>query len=329
MVKLKTILKIVFSLGLLSYLIYQAEPEKIFSIINRIWTGGNFIYVIFAIITFKIAIVVYAFRWQVLLKGYGIHIGILMLFRFYLIGLFFNNFLPTGIGGDITRIYNLIQEAGDRTIGFASVMIERILGITSTLILTMFSLTWLLGSFSTNRILYINILLLIFILLFFYLVFNRKYPESLAEKVKKIKLFKFGERIDKLFEAIRYFQDKKIVYIKVISVSLFAQVLVILMHYFCVLALKIDVSIFYLFLVVPVTFLLTMLPSINGLGVRDGGFVFLLGKKGISNAAALSLSFLAIIVPMIVSIAGAILFIIQKKKSKLEGIKSVEKTIQL
>ena len=327
MVKLKTIIKIVFSLGLLAYLIHLAEPEKIFSIISRIWTGGQFIYVLLAILTFTFALVIYAYRWQVLLKGYNVHVSVFKLFKFYLIGLFFNNFLPTGIGGDITRIYNLIQEAGDRTIGFASVMTERLLGITSTLILTLFSLTWLLGSFSTNRILYLNIGLLIFILLFFYLVFNRMYPESLAEKIKKIKLFKLGERIDKLFEAIRYFQDKKIVYVKVISVSLFAQALVIIMHYFCVLALGLDVSVLYLFLVVPVTFLLTMLPSINGLGVRDGGFVFLLGKKGISTAAALSLSFLAIIIPMIVSIAGAFLFILQKKNSKKGDIQSVEKTI--
>jgi glycosyltransferase 2 family protein len=327
MVKLKTILKIVFSLGLLSYLIYQANPEKILAILSRIWTGGHSIYIFLAIITFTLAIIVYAYRWQVLLKGYNTHIGLNKLFKFYLIGLFFNNFLPTGIGGDITRIYNLIQESGDRTIGFASVMTERLLGITSTLILTLFSLTWLLGSFSTNRILYINIVLLILIILFFYLVFNRKYPESLAQKVKNIKLFKFGERIDKLFEAIRYFHDKKIVYIKVITVSLFAQALVIIMHYFCVLALDLDISILYLFLVVPVTFLLTMLPSINGLGVRDGGFVFLLGKKGISTAASLSLSFLAIIVPMIVSIVGAILFVIQKRNSKIEDIKNVEKII--
>jgi len=327
MVKLKTIIKIVFSIGLLAYLIHLADPEKIFSIISRIWTGGQFIYVLLAILTFTFAIVIYAYRWQVLLKGYNVHVSVFKLFKFYLIGLFFNNFLPTGIGGDITRIYNLIQEAGDRTIGFASVMTERLLGITSTLILTLFSLTWLLGSFSTNRILYLNIGLLVFILLFFYLVFNRMYPETFAEKIKKIKLFKLGERIDKLFEAIRYFQDKKIVYVKVISVSLFAQALVIIMHYFCVLALGLDVSVLYLFLVVPVTFLLTMLPSINGLGVRDGGFVFLLGKQGISTAAALSLSFLAIIIPMIVSIAGAFLFILQKKNSKIEDIQSVKKTI--
>jgi len=320
---LKTILKVIFSLGLLSYLVYLANPQKIIETMNRIGQGGNSFYIILAILIFIIALFVYAWRWQVLLKGYNVEIGIIPLFKFYLIGLFFNNFLPTGIGGDVARIYSLVQITGDRTVGFASVMTERLLGITSTLLLALFSLVWLLGSFSTNKILYLNVGLLIMILLFFYLVLNRKYPASLAEKIKKINLFKFGERIDKLFEAIRYFQDKKIVYVQVVLVSLFAQLLVIVMHYFIVLALDLEITFLYLVLAVPVTFLLSMLPAINGIGVRDGGFVFLLAKKGISTAGALSLSFLAILVPMLVSIGGAFLFIVQKKKLKLEDMKSV------
>ncbi len=323
----KTIIKILFSLGLLSYLVYLAEPQKIFIILSRIWSGGNFVFLVLAIFSFIIALIIYAWRWQVLLKGYNIKINLFILFRFYLIGLYFNNFLPTGIGGDITRIYNLIQIAGDRTTGFASVMIERMLGITSTLILTLFSLIWLLSSFGTNRILYLNLGLLCLILLFFYLVFNRKYPESFANTIKKIQIFKLGERIDKLFDAIRYFQDKKIIYVQVILISLMAQALVILMHYFLVLALNLDISFLYLLLVVPITFLLTMLPSINGLGVRDGGFVFLLAKKGISTAGALSLSLLAIIIPILVSLWGAVLFILQKKQTKLEDGEIVEKSI--
>lgn len=326
MAKLKTTIKVIFSLGLLIYLIYLANPQKILEIISRIWTGGHIIYFLLAIQTFIIALIIYAWRWQVLLRGYQLNISIIQLFNFYLIGLFFNNFLPTGIGGDIIRIYSLIQKAGERTIGFASVMTERLLGIASTLVITLISLIWLLGSFSTNRILYINIFLLCIILLFFYLVLNRKYPDSFAEKGKKIKLFKLGERIDKLFEAIRFFQNKKIVYVKVILISLLAQALIILMHYFLVLALSLDISLLYLILVVPLTFLLTMLPSINGLGVRDGGFVFLLSREGISTAGALSLSFMAIIIPMLVSCAGAILFVMQKKKLKLEEIKFVEKS---
>jgi glucose uptake protein GlcU len=68
-----------------------------------------------------------------------------------------------------------------------------------------------------------------------------------------------------------------------------------------------------------------MLPSINGLGVREGGFVILLGKIGVSEAAAVSLSFLSILIPMIISIAGGILFMMQKKIPDKKDLENVEK----
>ena len=82
-----------------------------------------------------------------------------------------------------------------------------------------------------------------------------------------------------------------------------------------------------MFLVVPITFMLAMLPSINGLGFREGGYVVLLGKIGISKAAALSLSFLTILIPIFISIIGGILFLFQKKITKKEEIEIVQESI--
>ena len=67
--------------------------------------------------------------------------------------------------------------------------------------------------------------------------------------------------------------------------------------------------------------------SANGLGFRDGGYVILLGKIGVSKAAALSLSFLAILIPMLISIAGGILFMLQKKGEKEKEVEIAEKGI--
>ena len=64
-----------------------------------------------------------------------------------------------------------------------------------------------------------------------------------------------------------------------------------------------------------VTFIITILPSINGIGIREFGFISLLSKAGVSNATALSLSFLNLIIPMILSLSGAVLFVLQKHKS--------------
>jgi glucose uptake protein GlcU len=82
-----------------------------------------------------------------------------------------------------------------------------------------------------------------------------------------------------------------------------------------------------MFIVVPITFLLSMLPSINGIGFRDGGYVVFLARIGISKAAALSLSFLTLLIPMIISISGGILFMLQKKITREEEIKIAEKGI--
>jgi glucose uptake protein GlcU len=82
-----------------------------------------------------------------------------------------------------------------------------------------------------------------------------------------------------------------------------------------------------MFLVVPITIILSMMPSINGIGFRDGGYVILLAKVGVSKAAALSLSFLTLFIPILISISGGILFMLQKKIVREEEVKIVEKSI--
>ena len=126
---LKTIIKAAVSLGLLGYLIYLADPKQILNVLDQVWYENGIIYLSVAFTLFLLSLLVLSFRWQILVKGYGLKISTWLLFKYYLIGLFFNNFLPTGIGGDVLRIYNLIQSSGNRTVSFASVMTERLLGI--------------------------------------------------------------------------------------------------------------------------------------------------------------------------------------------------------
>ena len=100
------------------------------------------------------------------------------------------------------------------------------------------------------------------------------------------------------------------------------QMLVIAMTYLLSLGLALQISLGYLLLVVPITFLISMLPSINGLGVREGGYVFFLGKIGISKAAALSLAFLVVLIPFIFSLLGGLLFLSNKRKIKIGELRN-------
>ena len=320
----RTILKAILSIGLLAYLIYIADPEKILQVLNKIWSEGGLTYLTIAAVLFLGSLVILSWRWQILVRGYGIDIPTFSLFKYYLIGLFFNNFLPTGIGGDVLRIYNLVQDTGDRTISFASVITERLLGITSTLILTIFSITILQNQFENNLLLYLALIMMAGVILFFVVAFSQKLESPIEVFCNKITLLRLGERILKFLNAIRFYSNSKIIYLKIMFISLISQTLIITKTYFLAMALGIDVAYEYLFLVVPITFLLMMFPSINGIGFRDGGYVVFLAYVGISKAEALSLSFLTLLIPMLISIGGGILFMMQKKALRKEEVKIVE-----
>ena len=51
----RTILKAVISIGLLAYLIYIADPEKILQVLNKIWSEGGLIYLTIAAVLFLAA----------------------------------------------------------------------------------------------------------------------------------------------------------------------------------------------------------------------------------------------------------------------------------
>ncbi len=313
----KNILKIVISLGLLGYLVYKAEPARVLAVFAKIQSHHGLGFLLLAFATMFAAVFFLAFRWRVLLKGYGYSLSLSKLYGFYLIGMFFNNFLPSSIGGDVMRIYKVIEATDDRTTGFASVILERLMGIAATLVLAIWALFYVSQQFHDLRLLFSAIALLLFIGLFFVALLHDRSFQLIFRLFDKFTVFKIGEKFNKLFEAVRVFKSRHSILVWAFLLSLVSQSFIVLMNYFLSLAFSIPVSLGYLFMVVPVTFVITMLPSINGLGIRDLGFVSLLGQIGIGTAEALSLSFMNVIVPMIISIAGGILFMIQKRKEKV------------
>ncbi len=310
----KTFLKLAVSIGLLGYLIYISDPKKIFDVLSNIVRSNGLVYLLVAFLLALLSLFLMALRWKHILKYYDQNVAVLRLFNFYLIGLFFNNFLPTSIGGDVIRIYHLIDDTKERTSAFASVIIERILGIAATLFLAIISLFYVSHYFEDQRILFTSIILFTLIFGFFFLFTRERPVDFLLTVFDKITLLNIGEKINKLIEAIHFLKQKRIIFVWLFTYSLLAQTCIVFMNYAIIKALNLNVAVSYLFLVIPVTFMLTMLPSINGLGVREGGFVVLLGKVGIYNAAALSVSFLNVIIPMIISLSGALLFLLHKRK---------------
>lgn len=317
---LKTVVRAAISLGLLGYLVYIADPLKISNVLLKVVQNNGLINLTLAALCLLLAILMMAIRWQVLLNQYEKKWPVSRLYGFYLIGLFFNNFLPTSIGGDVYRIYKVSEDKKDRTVGIATVLTERMLGIAATLFLAIVSLYVVSQYFHNERLLYASLTLFIAISLFFFIMTRNRPFKFLLLLFSKITFFNIGEKINKLFETIHALRTRRRIFAHVFLFSLLSQISIVYMNLFLARALSVHIDLGYLFLVVTVTFVLTMLPSINGVGIRDLGYVTLLSKVGVSNAAAISLSFLNLLLPMVISIWGAVLFILQKRKSTVGEI---------
>src|SRR5713226_103979 len=122
------------------------------------WVGG-------AIVAYLIVEIAAAVRWQILLRVQKIRLSLPRLSGLFLIGMFYNQFLPGGTGGDIIKSYLLLKETPDRKAGaLLAVVFDRFIGlvalvaITATLVSLRFDL--LSQTPETRRLLWIVLVLL-------------------------------------------------------------------------------------------------------------------------------------------------------------------------
>jgi uncharacterized protein (TIRG00374 family) len=308
---LLNIIRVLISLGLIGYLIYISDVPEIFALMGSMKPVG----IIVAFLTFLLSMVFLALRWHLLNTSYGINTPFIKLFKFYLIGLFFNNFLPTSIGGDLARAYYLARESQQKSASIGTVFLERVIGLLATLSLAFISLFWVMRYFHSRRIVYITLFIIIFISLFMMSIMSRRIYRRFNALLSFITFYNIGDRIIKVLDTLHYYRDKKKVLLGTYVYSLVAQFFLIVMNYVLARALELNnISFGYLILVVPITFVIGLLPSINGIGVRDTGYILLLSRLGLQPSQILSLSFSVTIIPIVVSLVGGVYFLVYRHK---------------
>src|SRR5256714_3190631 len=141
-----TIIQLVVTIALLIWVFHdheqRAKMAKAIQAADLRWV----IAAIFAYVTVEIAA---AIRWQILLRVQGIRLNFFRLIGLFLIGMFYNQFLPGGTGGDIINSYLVLEEIALHKAGaLLAVVFDRLIGlvalvtITVTLVTLRFDLLW-------------------------------------------------------------------------------------------------------------------------------------------------------------------------------------------
>lgn len=270
---------------------------------------------LFSIMFFMIGIS--CLKWKIFLRALKIEVPLYYLFLLYLVGYFFNNFLPSNVGGDVARGMILGKQIKNASESFSSVFLERFTGLLGLLILAclMFFLNMKL-----IRIPSIGVFLIVFVMAFMVVTFlmlserSRKLFNSILN-IYPLRLVK--EKLLKFLDAIYYFRNQPMVLTQAMLISFLFHFLTVIYTLAVCMALDISVRFMDLATIVPIILLIAVFPvSLNGIGVWEGSFVYFFSLIGVSPEAALSVALVLRGINIVISFIGGIGLLILNKNSK-------------
>ena len=157
-----TIVQIAVTVALLYWVFHdptqRAQMAKALRLADYRWVAA-------AVLAYLVVEIAAALRWYALLRVQGIRLPTLRLAALFLIGLFYNQFLPGGTGGDIIKTYLLFKETPDHKAGaLLAVVFDRLIGLVAlvaiTVVLVTFRYDWITQTPETKHLLWLLILLL-------------------------------------------------------------------------------------------------------------------------------------------------------------------------
>lgn len=165
-----TLLKILFSFVLLYFVFTKIQFSEVWEILK----GSNFYYLLAALLFFIISKVFSAFRLNLYIHQIKIFLTQLSNIKLYLLGMFYNLFLPGGIGGDAYKGYVLKKKYEVKTKSVVSILIlDRLNGLLLIFVISCL-LALFLNEYRINSYkVFFGIAIVISVLVFW--VFNKRF----------------------------------------------------------------------------------------------------------------------------------------------------------
>jgi uncharacterized protein (TIRG00374 family) len=252
-----------------------------------------------------------AWKWQMLLRAQGARVSLRDCCRLYAVGMFWNLWMPTNIGGDAIRAVRCAPLCGGLSVATSSVLVERLTGVIALLMIAFAGLSVQLMSGSTNSTNALILRLLLFVIaallgvFALFWVLRRKYAaddEAKPESATQRKVRSFSRALSAYAQpsgrgALR----------NAVAISLLFQASQVLLNIELARALGLAVPFAVFWWLVPSLAIASLVPlGIGGLGVREVAAVQLLAGQGASAASIVAWSLLWQATVWIASLPGVL-----------------------
>ena len=252
-------------------------------------------------------LVLSTFRWQSVLRAIVAPLGFLKSFQIVYIGAFFNQALPSSVGGDAVRIYSAYKSGLKLSSSINGVILERVASVLGLLLLVLICQPFLFDRFNDAIPLWL-------------------FPSLMVVGLVGVAVMMVFNYLPTQFQRWRVLRgmaylsaDTRLVFLhplhtlKILMLTITGHINVSLSVWILGLSLGLgdQLSLLDCLVLIPPVLLITVLPvSIAGWGVREGAMVTALGLIGISTESALVLSILFGLAAIAASLPGGLVWLL-------------------
>ncbi len=310
-----TLVKVGVSLALLAFLFSRVDAPRLWHLAR----SASIPWLATALGLYYLMICVSAWRWGVLLVAQGLRFPLRRLTSSFFVATFFNNFLPSNIGGDVVRIADTAPAAGSRTRAATVVLIDRGMGLLGLALIAA------IGATLTERFHPIDLgpvsptlLWLGFAAATTLAAPALLNPEGFTRLLSPLRVLHaewIDIRLARLTDSLSRFRETPAALASCFAGAIVVQAILVAFYLAVARSMRIPVGFAELALVVPISFIVQMLPiSMNGFGVREATFAFYFTRFGLPLESGLLVSFVGAAVIMLFSLSGGAVYI-----SRLRG----------
>lgn len=304
--KMSALIRIVVSFGLLGLLFWLMRHE--IKDICRTIAASDIRLICLGAVLFLLNVSFLGVRLKVIFKGENLDLKLSDAIKLTYIGYYFNNFMPTAVGGDIVKGHYAAHATHKKLQSYASVMMDRLIGLFTFLIVAAFALVFDRGR-SDLPLLAPMVFVLVIVGIFLGLaITNIRVASFMRTVFARFKLMGIGEKINSLYDIVHDYRNRGDIVLKAFTISIFSQSIYFVMIYLFFRALGYVVPLGNIFLIMPIVTFISMIPSLGGLGVREGALVAFFTPLT-NKEAAFAVSILVLFGLLLISLLGGIIYL--------------------
>lgn len=314
------LLKGLVSLGLLSFLLNRIDLPYLLGALS----SARLSYLVLALLAYFLAQVMSSIRWASLARPLGFENPFRDFIAFYLIGMFFNLFAPSTVGGDAGRVFYLAR-SGSQSLergwtssashAFMSVIMDRAVGMAVMVWIGAAAVVLFPAYALPVVVRYLTFTLALGCLFGWKLL-------PLLHRVLPGREHSVGKH---LLLGVETYRSRWPVLRLAIILSLVIHFIKTWIQILLGRALGLEIPWSYSFILYPLVSVFSALPiSFNGIGLREGGYLFLLQRVGVESEKAIAFGLLWFIIVALDSLVGGTIFILSKSPKPSDMISDLK-----